>query len=190
MKKIPCLFQRDFASKKPVLLKEVTPGCEWVLAGEGVATRKRDGTACAVINWQLYKRYDVKKGKLAPSGAIPCDPEADPVTGHWPHWAPVGEEPENKWHREAWARVVGRVLDGTYELCGPKIQGNPEKLENHVLLRHDSTIIDDCPRTWEGLQAFLEAFPGEGIVFHYPDGRMCKIRRDDFGFQWPILEAT
>lgn len=24
---------------------------------------------------------------------------------------------------------------------------------------------------------------GEGIVFHHPDGRMCKIRKSDFGIK-------
>jgi hypothetical protein len=70
MKKIPCLFQRDFTDKRrPTLLRDVTPGCEWVLAGEGVATRKRDGTACAVIGGKLFKRYDVKRGRPVPAGA-------------------------------------------------------------------------------------------------------------------------
>ena len=77
MIKIPCLFERDFTDKRnPILLPTVTPGCEWVMAGEGVATRKYDGTACAVINGELYKRYDAKQGKEPPPGAIPC---ADPA---------------------------------------------------------------------------------------------------------------
>ena len=43
MQKIPTVFQRDPSNPKHVL-PEVTPGCEWVLAGEGVPTRKYDGT--------------------------------------------------------------------------------------------------------------------------------------------------
>lgn len=92
MRKMPCLFERDFTDKRrPVLLRAVTLGCEWVLNGEGIASIKRDGTACAVIDGALYARFDAKRGKTPPPGAIPCDPEPDPVTGHWPHWVLVRE---------------------------------------------------------------------------------------------------
>lgn len=74
MKKIPCLFQRDFTDRRnPRLLESVTPGMEWVIADEGEATIKLDGTACAVIGGKLYKRYDAKHGKPAPVDGIPCD---------------------------------------------------------------------------------------------------------------------
>ena len=49
MKKMPCLFVRQFHGRDhATLTEEVTPGCEWVLAGEGTASRKWDGTACMV----------------------------------------------------------------------------------------------------------------------------------------------
>ena len=48
MKKIPCVFKRIFEGKDKGITEEVTPGCEWVLKGEGVATRKWNGTGCAV----------------------------------------------------------------------------------------------------------------------------------------------
>lgn len=64
MKKIRCLFEREFTGKdKAKLLRSVTPGCEWVLSGEGRATRKFDGTASMVKNGELYMRYDAKKWK-------------------------------------------------------------------------------------------------------------------------------
>ena len=199
MKKIPCLFARDFTDKRrPVLLRDVSPGCEWVIAGEGVATRKRDGTACAVIGGKLFKRYDVKKSKSVPQGAIPCD-EPDPITGHWPHWIEVGSEPDSRYHVEAFTglrssdgsrfRPREPIADGTYELVGPKVQGNPEGFAEHTLVRHGTEVVDP-PRTWDGLRDFLASYDGEGIVFHHPDGRMCKIRRDDFGFDWPPKAST
>jgi hypothetical protein len=184
MIKIPCLFQRDFSDKRrPLLLRAVTQGCEWVMAGEGVATRKRDGTACLVKDGVLYKRYDVKKGKTVPSGAVPCTPLADPVSGHWPHWIPVGPEPDSRWHMEAWKK--GSHADGTYELCGPKINGNPEQLDEHVFIRHGSEVLDCIPRDYDKLRETLRLARYEGVVFHHPDGRMVKIRRDDYGFAWP-----
>ena len=183
MKKIPCLFQRDFTDRrKPVLLDIVTPGCEWVLAGEGVATRKWDGTACMIQNGVLFARYDAKKGKIPPPGAIPCDPEPDPITGHWPHWTPT-EGPQYQWHREAF---TGPLMDGTYELVGPKVNGNPEHLERHILVRHGMDGVLIYGRGFPDLKAWLETAPFEGIVFHRSNGDMAKIRRDDFGFSWPV----
>ena len=98
MKKIPTLFERVYESHKVVgILPKVTEGMEWVLTGEGIATVKWDGSCCAIINGELYKRYDAKKGKKPPEGAIPCcDP--DPVTGHWPHWVKCDKNnPSDRW---------------------------------------------------------------------------------------------
>ena len=56
-------------------LPEVNEGLEWVLTDKDViATIKWDGSACAIINGELYKRYDarVKYGKTVPEGAIKC----------------------------------------------------------------------------------------------------------------------
>ena len=60
MRKIPSLFKRDYEGTR-LVYDEVVPGSEWVLAGEGVATRKWDGTACMVRDGRLYKRYDCKR---------------------------------------------------------------------------------------------------------------------------------
>lgn len=190
MIKMPCLFERDFSDKRnPRLLETVTPGCEWALAGEGIATRKYDGTACAIINGDLYKRYDAKQGKDPPAGAIPCcDP--DPVTGHWPHWVKVDpRKAEDRYHAQLVYEYPCRhgswpLPDGTYELCGPKIGANAEGLADHVLYRHGTMVLGGVPLTFAGLREYLGANLIEGIVFHHPDGRMCKIRRHDFGWPW------
>lgn len=185
MRKMPCLFERDFTDKRrPVLLERVTPGCEWVIEGRGWASAKLDGTACAVIGGVLHARYDAKRGKTPPANGIPCDPGPDPVTGHWPHWVPVGDEPAFRWHREAWAGLRRPLADGTYELCGPKVNGNPERIEAHRLIRHGGIVLDDAPRTFADLREYLADLPHEGIVFRDGD-RFAKIRRADFGFRWP-----
>jgi hypothetical protein len=181
MKKISTLFKKDPNDLSRVI-NEIDPSNEWVF-NEGVkATRKFDGTACAVINGALYKRYDVKKGKQVPKGAIPCQ-EPDPITGHWPHWLLCDAcKPEDRWFFEAFSlREV--FPDGTYELCGPKVQGNPEKFDKHTLVRHGSEVIHLLVITWETIQILLETTDIEGVVFHHPDGRMCKIRKSDFGIK-------
>lgn len=193
MKKMPCVFQRDFPADRSarVCRDEVTPGCEWVLNGEGIATRKWDGTTCAVIEGHLFARFDAKLDrngarKSAPAGALPCDPAPDPVTGHWPHWVKVELQPEFKFHREAWDYVAHCAPPGTYELIGPRINANHERIEGpHRLMRHGIHLFSDAPRSHSGLKEYLSRLDAEGIVFHHEDGRMAKIRRHDFGFEWP-----
>lgn len=179
MKKIISLFQRNYNGDR-LVRDEVTPGAEWVLAGEGWATRKWDGTCCMIRDGVLYKRYDVKKGRTPPPGFEPAQ-EPDPVTGHWPGWVAIGDGPDDQWHREAFG--PGPWPNGTYELCGPKIQGNPEGVPIHILIPHGfaKELVDQ--RTFEGIKAYLNARDIEGIVWYHPDGRMVKIKAKDFGLE-------
>jgi len=186
VKKMPCVFVRTFnGPRDATITREVTPSAQWVIDGEGQAFIKRDGTACAVIGGVLHKRYDAKRGKAPPAGAIPCC-EPDEITGHHPHWVPVdANNPADKWHALAMTSFLrgGLTLgDATYELCGPHFNGNPEGYVGDFFVRHDSEPLDDVPRDFDGLRDFIERLPHEGIVFHHPDGRMAKIRRVDFGF--------
>lgn len=189
MKKMPCLFVRLFDARHvATITQQVTPGCEWVLAGEGVPSRKWDGTACLVQGGRLFARYDAKKGKTPPVGAIPCEPAPDPETGHWPHWVlvKVGSN-EHRWHLQAMFQEDVRTLaEGTYELVGPKVNGGADGFGSHVLRRHGDTVLEDVhDRSFSGLRQYLEEARIEGIVFTHPDGRRAKIRRADFGFPWP-----
>ena len=177
MKKIISLFQRNYDGDR-LVRDEVVPGAEWVIAGEGVATRKWDGTCCLVRDGKLYRRYDAKRGKMPPPGFEPAQ-DYDPITGHMPGWIAVGGGPDDCWHREAeWIGVDG---DGTYELCGPKVNGNAEGFDGHMLVRHGRSLIPDAPRDFEGLKRYLDGGGIEGIVWHHPDGRMVKIKAKDFG---------
>ena len=194
MKKIPTLFKRLYCEDGAVILtREVTEGMEWVLSRrkkeQGVATIKWDGAACAIINGELYKRYDAKRGKQPPEGAIPCQDAPDPVTGHWPHWVKVDpEKPENRWFVEAWKNSTfdGQLPlpDGTYEAMGKHFQGNPYGSMIDWLTRHG---IDEVKvrRTYEGIREFLEKNEIEGLVFWKDGEPKCKIKRSDFGFKWP-----
>ena len=172
MKKIISLFHRNYGGDR-LVRNEVVPGAEWVIAGEGVATEKYDGTCCLVRCGKLFRRYDAKKGKMPPSNFEPAQ-DPDPVTGHWPGWVPVGDGPEDKWHREAFGD--GTMGDGTYELVGPKIQRNPYGWANHVLLTHGFRLPHDPPRDYVGIKEYLSNYFIEGIVWHHPDGHMVKIK--------------
>lgn len=175
------------------ILPEVNPGCEWVLDGEGVATEKVDGSCCAVIDGVFYKRYDAKRGKTPPKGAIPCQPEADPITGHWPHWVKVDTRAgADKWFIRAWANTpwIGEMADGsadgTYEAVGLHFNGNPYGLDDDFLEKHGRIKIKDFPRTFDGMKEYFRVHPIEGVVFHRGNGDMVKIKRSDFGFRWPM----
>jgi hypothetical protein len=186
LNKIPSLFQRNYETDRFVR-DEVLPGSEWVLNGEGIATRKYDGTCCMIKNGELYARYDVKKGKTAPEGFIPAQ-DPDETTGHWPGWVKCNRDDKQwQWHFEAFDKIpfhTGDNFDRTYELCGPKIQNNPEQYENHVLISHaEATKLIDAPRTYDELKSYFIGKDIEGIVWHHPDGRMVKIKKRDFGMK-------
>jgi len=185
MIKVISLFKRNYEGDR-LVYPEVVEGAEWVVVGEGVATEKLDGTSCMIRDGKLYKRYDAKKGKTPPPGFEPVQ-NPDAVTGHWPGWLPVTDAPDDRWHREAWDHGGMFLPDGTYELLGPKVQGNKYMLPQHILRRHGDVKLN-APRDFKGLKRFFEENPEfEGIVWHHPDGRMVKIKRKDFGLKWPAI---
>lgn len=178
MKKTMSLFQRNYGSDR-LVVNEIVPGAEWVAHGEGVATRKIDGTCCMVRDGKLFKRYDAKAGKVPPPDFEPAQPEPDTNTGHWPGWLPIGDGPEDAHHRDAELPTE----DGTYELCGPKVQGNPEGYDKPVLIKHGSEVLNDCPRSFDALREYLSDGAIEGVVWWHPDGRLVKIKGKDFGIK-------
>ena len=218
MKKIPTLFKRVFdENHNKSITKEVTPGCEVVLEGAlggSIATVKYDGACCAIIDGEIYRRYDAKQkyGKKPPEGAIPCQTEPDPITGHWPHWVKcIPDNPADKYFIEAferslhlfqWGAFHGNHLDGkpdiklpdgTYEAIGPSFQGNPYNMSWNRLERHGKHKIGWSEFTdengtvgFECIHDYLANHKIEGIVFWNKGQPLCKIKRSDFGFEWPI----
>lgn len=181
MKKLTTLYQKDPNHLGRVISK-IRPQNAWVFES-GIPTRKFDGTSCAIINGELYKRFDLKKGRTLPPNAIPCQ-HPDEKSGHHPHWVKCTRaDKSNQWHFDAFDKLPIKE-DGTYELCGEKIQGNPEKIEGHQLIKHGSELLNITDFSFEGLKHFLETVDIEGIVFHDTKGdRMCKIRKSDFGIR-------
>lgn len=179
MKKIPTVFERDWNGDRSRVVDQVHAGCEWVAAGEGWPTLKIDGTCSRVRDGRLYKRRELRKGEAAPNGFEQADFDAE--TGKTMGWMPVGDGPEDAYHREALA-AAAPLADGTYELVGPKIQDNPEHLSAHRLISHDTLRLDETvPRDFAGLKAWFADKDMEGIVFHHADGRRAKIKLRDFG---------
>lgn len=200
MQKIISLFQRNYDGDR-LVRDEVTPGAEWVIDGTGVATRKWDGMAFKFEDGLWFKRYDAKAftddgtkkrkyNRTPPGDFIPAQ-DPDPITGHWPGWVPCFQnEPADYLLFETIDKQFPRqyeIINGTYELVGPKIgtRGgpNPERLTMHLLIKHGENVIENIPRTFEGLKKWFLDVDTEGVVWHHPDGRMCKIKKKDFGFK-------
>jgi hypothetical protein len=179
MKKIPTIFKRNPENMREVTA-DVHPDCQWVFQGEGVATRKYDGTCVKIEEGKCWKRREVKKDKRPPVGFI--EVEFDVHTGKRVGWVEVDPSAkEDRWHMEAFDPDL---LDGTYELVGPKVQGNPERYVTHVLVKHsEAERYQDVPRSLDGLKEWLADKDIEGLVFHHPDGRMGKIKKRDFGLE-------
>jgi len=179
MKKIPTIFTRNPENMREIL-DSPHPDCLWVFNGEGVATQKYDGTCVKIESGKYFKRREIKKGKSTSAGFI--EEHFDPNTGKRVGWVAVDPGlKENKWHIEA---LNDALPDGTYELCGPKVQGNPEKCDTHCLLSHtNAKPFIDVPRDFNGLKRWLHNKDIEGLVFHHQDGRMGKIKKRDFGQQ-------
>lgn len=198
MKKIPTLFKRVFSPdhKSKTILPEVTPGCEAVLEGRCIPTVKWDGACCAIINGEIYKRYDAKIGKggkqkQPPKGAIPCQPEPDPITGHWPHWVKCDpSNPADKYFLEAFDNVSNSIMglalnqngfvtedglmkDCTLEAIGPSWQSNPYNLSLNLLMPHGFRACRELAHicsngsalTFDIIRDCLAHTEIEGIVF-------------------------
>lgn len=194
MKKMKTLFKKDINDLGRVT-KEFDEENKWVL-DNSIPYRKLDGTSCAVINGELYKRYDAKidKGtkkyrREIPEGAISCQ-EPDYITGHHPHWVKCKrDDNSNKYHFEAFDHPSFISQEGTYELVGKKINKNPERFVGHKLIPHNhfgsALFCFDISRAsdYDYVKEYLKDKDIEGIVFHGENGKKCKIRKKDFGMK-------
>lgn len=191
MQKIPTIFERDWEGDKSRVLDQVVSGCEWVLEGEGVCTRKYDGT-CVMLdeNGKWWSRRDTHEGKPVPDDWFSTG-ELDPETGKTPGFEPVEQSPFAKFHAEALKNreavpEAGSFVPGTHELIGPKINKNPEHAPEHVLIPHDKANVYEYgqgPWTFNSIEQALKSVDWEGFVFHHPDGRMARIKKRDFGIK-------
>lgn len=194
MRKIPTLFRRD-PDQPALITREVHPDCEWVLEGLGTPTRKYDGTCMGyfqVVNGvpRLHggphlgehgvwlARREVKRGQTAPEGFVL--EEADPVTGKAVGWVSAEQSPFHRYFCEALPRLGCSPYFGTYELCGPKVNGNPEHFAVHSLIRHhDAEKLKGVPLDFDELIAWLLRQTCEGIVWHGAFDHMAKLKVRD-----------
>lgn len=196
MNKIPMLFEYDSDFRTTRTIREE---CMWVVRGEGVPTEKLDGTNV---------RLTVRCGDIVRVERRRNPTREEKSRGYYDPWYQEANrhDPDAVWILDAAANTnASEWPDGEHccEAIGPKIQGNPLGLLAHtcvpfnlqpimlgpsfpVVADLDTRIITDAG--WEhlrdricGLQSMYEDGPAEGIVWHHPDGRRCKLRRKDFG---------
>jgi hypothetical protein len=197
MKKIPTLFPKD-----PTNLGRVIQGPSLFPIDKLEFKIKVDGTACYMLAGQPYVRYDAKlikhkRGKIVkvltkeealltlPEGAIPCQ-EPDELSGHWPHWVKLFDQPEYGYQKKGY-ELSQPNTDGSYECVGLGINGNPHGEEKTLWVHHQSDKLlvdiqlsqDNC---YSELQEFLKDFSYEGLVAYKKEVPVAKIRRCDFGY--------
>lgn len=179
MDKILTAFVRNPQDMR-LVTREVTPGCEWAIAGEGVPTVKRDGTNV---------RVDIKAGKIITMWKRKNPTREEKAAGAEPGYTPINpDDPADKHMLDA---IKGTDIfnwpDGEWpcEALGPKIQGGVEMNKPTLYpFKMAPELLTENPRTFDELKAFFEKNIIEGIVWHHEDGRMAKIKRRDFGLEW------
>lgn len=196
MPKLESPFVREHDTNRRYLVTpKITEGYEWVFEDDNVlATEKLDGTDVSVVIengvlisiWNRTERipFFVKGKRFVIEGLL-----------------------------NSFERGYIMLPDGQHfgELIGPKVQGNPYKLEEHLWIPFDTYCRKKLsynswgkyPKTFEaisgwfkdGLTSLFMMQRGvkdqlaEGVVFHQPSsGKMAKLRRDMF--DWYNKDGT
>jgi hypothetical protein len=189
MPKLQSPFVRVEDGDEKLVVPIIAPGLEWVFEPDVIATEKLDGENVSVL---------IEAGKITRifnrANEVPFFNKPKAQLVH----AVVS----------AYARgYMDGLSDGQHfgEAIGPDILGNRYKLPQPIWLpfntycrknlRYQSwgRYPKDFPtiEAWfkEGLHSLYysrihqdEKILAEGVVFHHPDGRMAKLRRDMYGW--------
>lgn len=196
MKKMPTLYERDTEDRRYVT-RTINDQARWVFHGGVELTRKWDGTCVMFDGTEWWTRREIKGARQAPPGFVSLG--EDPFTKKVMGWEPAKQSGYYRYLNEAAWKLDGEEKHfepTTYELMGPKVNGNPDGFEEHVLIRHgwapfgerielkvlreELERLSDIAHWYDRLRAFVQERKWEGIVFHGPDGRMAKVKKKDF----------
>lgn len=186
MPKLESPFVRKMIDNNYLVTDEITEGMEWVFEDESVmAIEKLDGTNVSI---------QITDGI---------------IVGVWNRTERLPFFNKGKQHiimgiMNSYVKGYTEFLgDGQHfgELIGPKVNKNPYNLKEHVWIPFETYgqkhLKFNCwgkyPKTFDSISEwFKELMPLytsmkgdregfiEGIVFTHPDGRMAKLRRDQF----------
>lgn len=143
MEKIPTLFERDDTLGVTLC---ACAGCEWVLAGEGAATEKLDGTNV---------RLTVRSGQLKVSLEKRRNPtKVQKKQGIKDGWYVDADEfglpriAGSTMPRDRPTSLRGPMVSMCARTLGPSVQGNPLGLAKHVCLPFNVSPL--CTTTFRG----------------------------------------
>ena len=184
MHKIKTIFDRDWEGNRdlvnsPIFSPEDFKG--------SIATEKLDGTNV---------RLTIRRGKLVRLEKRRNPSKKEKAIGIEEPWYIDADEysPEDKyiWEAARNTNLLG-VSDGEYsgEAVGPKIQGNPLNLSEHVVVlfsRGEAPVFEDVPTDFDELKEWLPKQKSkygndcgiEGIVWHKNGIPFAKIKVKDF----------
>lgn len=184
MPKLQSPFIRKEIDGKFIVTPEIDPEYTWVFEDESVTCQEKlDGTNVSII---------IEHGKIT---------RVFNRTNEINLWS---DSPVILSVRESYNRGYCNFIDGQFfgEAIGEKIQGNPHKLNGHIWLPYKTYFSKHLtykswgkyPKDFETISKWFkedlfslyginkgdkQSFV-EGVVFHHPDGRMAKLRRDMF----------
>ena len=184
MKKIPTIFKRDEKLGGHIVDERVV---SLDLLKTGIATEKIDGTNVRVTvrnhtSVRLEKRCNPTKLQKAKGIIEPWYIDASTY------------EAGDKWIVDALNNTdLSNIPDGEWsgEAVGVNIQGNPLNLDNNRIVFFtlgQCPVFENTPVTFEELKEWLPKQKSkygnncgiEGIVWHFQNGEMAKIKTKDF----------
>lgn len=183
MELIPSLFEHD---KAGFAVDRWTPGFEGVRDGSWTARRKYNGHACDFDGSDWWVRRVLRGSKARtrpPEGFRRVYEDAERVYG----WAPAAGSFYGPLLRSALEAYYGSLSAGTYELLGPEIADNTEKVRVNCLVRHDAAPVINLNSNslhFRRLRWFfmenLKPKGIEGIVWYGPKGERVQLKVTDF----------
>jgi len=186
IQKMESPFVRKIINNRYVVTPEINPDYSWVFENPNVkCVEKLDGSNMAIV---------IEQGK---------------ITRIFNRKTEIPFFNKDKVHLimgilESFGRGYTNFTDGQYfgELIGPKLQGNPYKLDKHVWIPFESYAKNHLaykswgkyPKDFETISNWFKndlfslyhrrlygtIVKPEGVVFYHPDGRFAKLRVDMF----------
>ena len=198
--KLESPFVRKEINGNYIVTPEIAPGFEWVFSDENViATEKLHGTNVSII-----MEDGIIKSIFNRTERIP--------------FFNKGKKHITQGLLNSYERGYMDMLeDGQHfgELIGEKVNGNPHKINGNLWIPFNTYCKNSLrykswgkyPKTFESISEWFKTLMPlyalkrgdkdgfvEGVVFHHPDGRMAKLRKDMFdwfsGFRHKEVEKN